>query len=243
MAYIINSVDIPKTFTEWTDWFSRQSAITRSKGSKKFGRNDEISTLGNEFVYEFYGHRIARYTPEYTRLYTCGHASSTSTVIRLNDLTYASIYRFGSRNPLHTKLRINGLPFFEGIRVMPDGSVHPEDVRQDVVTSKRHEVVKAYTRLFRQIKDSLRTRWEIGEFDEVYALDYLPPYDYMALERVVALFAEGKSFIHHEWVLPLLAIHQVGSFDEVINAVRERFRNEYLRNNNGFYDEEIKNAA
>lgn len=240
MAFIANSIVTPKTFTEWTDWFSLQSAITRSKGSKKFGRNDEISTLGNEFVYEFYGKRIARYTSEYTRLYTCGYDSSTSTVIRLNDLTYASIYRLGSRNPLHTKLRVNGLPFFEGIRVLPNGEVHPEDVRPDVVTKKRPEVVKAYTRLFRQIKNSLRTRWELGEFD---APDHYTRPDYNTLYRVIALFAEGKTFIPHEWAAPLLAIRPGCSFDDVIDEACERFRNEYLRNNNGFYDEEIHNAA
>ena len=240
MAYIVNSIDAPKTFTEWTDWFSRQSAITQNKGSKKFGSNDEIRTIGNEFVFQFYGHRIARYTPEYTYLYTCGYDSASSTIVRLNDLTRASIYRLGSRNPRHTKLRVNGLPFFEGIRVMSDGSVHPEDIRPDVVTKKRPEVVKTYTWLFRQIKASLRTRWALGEFDGLNCS--LPP-DYDALCRVLALFAEGETFIPHEWAAALLAIRQGCSFDEVIDKARESFRDEYLRNNNGFYDEEIQNAA
>lgn len=240
MSFSTNSIHVPKNFAEWTDWFSRQFTITRNKGTKKLGRNDEILRRDGEFVFEFHGHGIARYTPEYTRLYTCGWCSAQSTVTRLNDLTWARIYRLGSRDLRHTKLRINGLPFFEGIRVLPNGSVHPEDVRPDVVTKKRPEVVQAYTRLFRQIKHSLRTRWEIGEFAGI-AHSTFP--DYRTLCRVIALFAEGKAFIPHECVKSLLAIRQGRSFDENVNAARDALRNEYLRNNTGFYDEEIQNAA
>lgn len=240
MSFSTNSISVPKNFAEWTDWFSRQCTITRNKGTKKLGRNDEIIRYGSEFVFEFHGQRIAWYTPKYTRLYTCGWGSSPSTRARLNDLTRASIYRLGCRDPRLTKLRINGLPFFEGIRILPNGNVHPEDVRPDVVTKKRPEVVQEYTRLFRQIKDSLRTRWELGEFEGI--AHYMSP-DYRTLCRVIALFAEGKTFIPHGWVESLLAIRQGCSFDENINYVRETLRNEYLRNNNGLYDEEIQNAA
>ena len=240
MTYCTNSIHVPKNFAEWTDWFSRQSIITRNKATKKLGRNNEVFNFGGEFVFEYYGRRIARYTPEYTRLYTCGWGSSPSTRVRLNDLTRARIYRLGSRDPRHTKLRVNGLPFFEGIRVMPNGSVHPEDVRPDMVTKKRPEVVQAYTRLFRQIKNSLRTRWDLGEFDGI--AHYMCP-DYRTLCRVITLFAEGKTFIPHEWVPSLLAIRHGWSLDESVTYVRNTFRNEYLRKNNGFYDEEIHNAA
>ena len=240
MAFSVNSIFVPKDFAAWTDWFSRQSAITRNKASKKLGRNDEIFRSESAFLFEFHGNRIAEYTPEYTRLYTRGWSESPSTVSRLNDMTHARIYRLGCRDPRHTKLRVNGLPFFEGIRILPDGSVHPEDVRPDVVTRKRPEVVQAYTRLFRQIKSSLRTRWEIGEFEGI--AHYMCP-DYRTLCRVIALFAEGKTFIPHEWVSSLLAIRQGCSFDENVDAVRDALRRDYLRNNNGFYDEEIQNAA
>jgi len=240
MAFGTNSIYVPKSYSDWVVWFSRQPTVTRNKGTKKLGRNEEIISFGSGFVFEFHGHRIAKYTPEYTRLYTCGWGSSPSTRVRLNDLTRARIYRLGCRDPRLTKLRVNGLPFFEGIRVMPDGSVHPEDVRPDVVTKKRPDVVQAYTRLFRQIKSSLRTRWEIGEFDGL--AHYMYP-DYPTLCRVIALFAEGKTFIPHVWVPSLLVIRQGRSFDETVNYVRDTLRNEYLRNNNGFYDEEIQNAA
>ena len=240
MAFSTNSISVPKNLAEWTDWFSCQHAITRNKGTKKLGRNDEIFRSESGFMYEFHGNRIAEYTPEYTRLYTCGRSDSPSTRVRLNDLTRARIRWLGSRDPRHTKLRVNGLPFFEGIRILPNGNVHPEDVRPDVVTKKRPEVVQAYTRLFRQIKNSLRTRWEIGEFNDER---YDPYPDYSALCRVIALFAEGKTFIPHEWVPALLMIRRWWSFDENVDAAREGFRNEYLRNNNGFYDEEIQNAA
>ena len=191
-------------------------------------------------MYEFHGHSIARYTPEYTRLYTYGWGSSPSTVIRLGDATRAQIYRLGSRDPRIDKLRVNGLPFFEGIRILPNGKVHPEDVRPDTIIKKRPEVIRAYTRLFRQIKDSLRTRWELGEF--VGAAHYMRP-DYRTLCQVVALFAEGKTFIPHEWVQYLLTIRQRESFDEIVDASRDALRGEYLRGNNGFYNEEIQNAA
>lgn len=240
MAFRVNPIFVPKSYSDWAVWFSRQSAITRNKASKKLGRNDEVFNFGSEFVFEFYGHRIARYVPEHTRLYTCGYSESPSTVSRLNDLTRARIYQLGSRDPRHTKFRVNGLPFFEGIRILPDGSVHPEDVRPDVVTKKRPEVVQAYTRLFRQIKSSLRTRWEIGEFEGI--AHYMRP-DYRTLCQVIALFAEGKTFIPHAWVPVLLPIRSGYSFDETVNYTRELLRRDYLRNNNGFYDEEIQNAA
>ena len=240
MAFCADSIYVPKSYSDWADWFSHQHTVTRNKGTKKLGRNDEIIRFGSEFVFEFHGHGIAEYTPEYTRLYTLGWGSSPSTRVRLNDLTRARIYWLGCRDPRHTKLRINGLPFFEGIRVMPNGSVHPEDVRPDVVTKKRPEVVQAYALLFRRIKSSLRTRWEIGEFDGI--AHYMRP-DYRTLCRVSALFAEGKTFIPHGWVESLLAIRQGCSFDENVNAARDALRNEYLRSNNGFYDEEIQNAT
>lgn len=240
MYYTASSIYVPKSYSDWVVWFSRQPTVTQNKGTKKLGLNEEIFRSESAFLFEYHGNRIAEYTPEHTRLYTCGWSSAPSTVIRLNDLTRARIYRLGSRDPRHTKLRINGLPFFEGIRVMPNGSVHPEDVRPDMVTKKRPEVVQAYTRLFRQIKSSLRTRWELGEFEGLTR--YMRP-DYAMLCQVIALFAEGKTFIPHEWVPSLLAIRQGCSFDEVVNAARDALRNEYLRNNNGLYDEEIQNAA
>ena len=240
MAFSCNSIYVPKSYSDWAVWFSRQHAITRNKGTKKLGRNDEVFNFGGEFVFEFHGHRIAWYTPEYTRLYTRGWSGSRSTVTRLNDLTRARLYRLGCQAPCHTKLRVNGLPFFEGIRVLPNGSVHPEDVRPDMVTRKRSEVVQAYMRLFRQIKSSLRTRWELGEFNDVPR--YMCP-DYRTLCRVIALFAEGKTFIPHEWVSSLLATRHGWSFDENVNYVRETLRHGYLINNNGLYDEEIQNAA
>ena len=240
MSFSTNSIHVPKNFEEWTDWFSHQPTVTRNKGTKKLGCNDKILRRDGEFVFEFHGHGIARYTPEHTRLYTHGWGSSQSTRVRLNNLTRAGIYRLGCLDPRHTKLRVNGLPFFEGIRILPNGNIHPEDVRPDVVTKKRPEVVKAYMRLFRQIKNSLRTRQEIGEFND--AAHYRYP-DYHTLRRVIALYAEGKTFIPHEWVPSLLAIRQGCSFDENVNAARDALRNEYLRNNSGFYDEEVQNAT
>lgn len=240
MAFGTNSIYVPKSYSDWVVWFSRQPTVTQNKGTKKLGRNEKIFRSESAFLFEYHGNRIAEYTPEYTRLYTRGRGSSPPTRIRLNDLTRARIHWLGCQDSRHAKLRVNGLPFFEGIRIMPAGSVHPEDVRPDVVTRKRPEVERAYTRLFRQIKSSLRTRWEIGEFDGL--AHYMYP-DYPTLCRVIALFAEGKTFIPHEWVPSLLAIRQGCSFDEVVNAARDALRDKYLRNNNGSYDEEIQNAA
>ena len=42
MAFMTKSISVPKSYSEWTVWFSRQHAITRNKGTKKLGRNDEI---------------------------------------------------------------------------------------------------------------------------------------------------------------------------------------------------------
>ena len=63
--------------------------------------------------------------------------------------------------------RINGLPFFDGIRIDNTGEVFRQDRRSDWKREIRKEAVTAWKALHMPLTKALRGRFDLGEFDEV----------------------------------------------------------------------------
>lgn len=206
-------------------------------GHRKLAGNTELRKHGDGlFSVDLYGHTIVRFYEGYTRLYTCGYDTSPMTISRLNSFTSAYIYRDSSVK-CEDKLRIGSYPFIEGIRVLPNGQVHTEDKRPDVVVSVTKEAISAYIKLFNWIKKQLRARFELGEFKDKDArlLD-------LEIGDVHALFIAKDGFIPHEMALKLLSPFWDDPFDDCLNRARERYRDDFYKMVNGYERTVFQNA-
>lgn len=208
-----------------------------NKGSRKLADNTELVKRSNDlFQVELYGHSIVHFYEGYTRLYTCGYDTSPMTISRLNSFTSAYIYRDSSVK-CEDKLRIGRYPFIEGIRVLPNGQVHPEDKRPDVVVSATKEAISAYIKLFNWIKKQLRARFALGEFKDNDARLLV-----LEIGDVHALFIAKDGFIPHEMALKLLSPFWDDPFDDCLNRAREWYRDDFYKMVNGYERTVFQNA-
>lgn len=250
MGFTVHRVSgLPSTYEGWTRKFD---ALKRATNRIVIKKNMEVWNTHRGFEVSYYGGRFALITPEWMQLWANGHDNSPSTVNLFNSVSPASIGRHYGAPAFETTLRVNDYPFFDGIRVLFDGTVHPEDIRSDFVERVKPEVSKAYTKVMNFIKASLRTRWEIGEFaDENYRCGNHTTAVRQAL--VIVDHCEPKpEFISHQDVVFVIAPvwcsmsgwerAQSGDWDFFMKNVREHYRRDYYIAHDGYYKEEFKNV-
>jgi len=236
--------NMPKTFHACGDLWTPRRA---NRGSYTLAGNTVLYRGVEYFYIRFWGHTIAEIYPTHTRLFACGYDTSPTTIGRLNSFTHARIGN-DNRKGYKDTLRINGYPFFEGVRVLPNGAIHPDDIRSDFYTRPKKEVVSAYVKLWRWISNNLRGRHAIGEWKESISHATFPIY------AAQDLMNEGKTFLPHEWGAAIFMVdgdtigsrrhrHTVEGFDECIQIARDSLRHEYYRAHDGYETIEVPNAA
>lgn len=250
MGFTVKYVSgLPSTYEGWTrKWEARKRNTNRIVIKKGM----EVVRTDRGFSVSYNGGRFALITPEWTQLWANGHDSSPSTTNLFDSVSSARFHRHYGAPDFETKLRVSDYPFFDGIRVLFDGTVHPEDIRSDFVEKVRPEVSKAYTAVMKFIKASVRTRWEIGEFTE-------DEYGYNSHTTAVrqALVSvdhcESKpEFISHQDVVFIIAPvwvsmsgwerAQAEDWDFLMKNVRGYYRHNYYTAHDGYYNEEFKNV-
>ena len=252
MAFTVRYVSgLPMTYEGWVKKFEGRKR-KRSTNCIVIKRGMEVERTDRGLDVSYNGGRFALVTPEWTQLWANGHDSSPSTTNLFDSICSARSHRHYGSPAFETKLRVGGYPFFDGIRVLPGGIVYPEDIRSDFVKKVNPEVSKAYTAVMKFIKNSLRARWEIGEFAEV-EYGYANHSTAMRQAMVIIEHCESKpEFISHQDVAFIIAPvwcsmsgwerAQAKDWDFVMKNVREYYRRNYYTAHNGYYKEEIKNV-
>lgn len=227
--------NMPKTYRECEDLWTPRRA---KKGWHTLAGNTtmEFNQHHGRFEITFWRTVIAHIYPTYTAMFTGGHDTSPTTIGRLNSFTRARIYNDSSLGYKQT-LRIDGVPFFDGIRVHPNGQVFPEDKRSDFFTRPKKDVVQSYVKFFNWIKKNLRLRFHLGEFKDKdwdrRTLD-LAGLNQMRLAK--------EEFIPHQMALALLSPANSGEFEDHISAAREYYRDEFYTMFDGYETIEVPNV-
>lgn len=232
--------DTVRTFAACEKLWNEASNRKKAKGSITLGCNTELWKYNNRYEVTFHGNAIVEYYPDHIAIFGGGYASSITTQGRIR--AFAGV-RIGndSRCGFEDTSRINGYPFFDGIRVDNFGRIFPEDIRPDRKQVVRHEVSLQYTRLWRELKKQIAARYGIGEFD-----NRTMPTGYArqrAFEQLTEQLEKG------EWldtaavtqVLGPVSFHKC-TFDKVIAQARDDLRDWYYRDNDGYEIKEISNV-
>lgn len=226
--------NMPKTYSDcealWTPRRAKKGYFTLASNTtltfnERYGR----------FEVTYWRTQIAHIYPSYTAMFTGGHDSSPTTIGRLNSFTRASIYTDSSLG-YQQNLRIDGVPFFDGIRVHPNGRVFDEDRHSDFFTRPKKDVVQSYVKLFNWIKKHLRLRFHLGEFEH-------DDWDGRTLDLAgLNQMRLGKDeFVPHQMVKALFMARPTGEFEECISVAREHYRDAFYKLFDGYETIEVKN--
>ena len=174
-----------------------------SNNFKRLDRNLYLYDRGDYFAVRLYSTDIVHLYPDYQRLY-CGGWHSQLTFKCMNE--WSCVFGWvgnDSKCGFDTTTRIQGLPFFDGIRIDNCGEVFPEDRHSDWKRVVKPEVVKAWKALHMPITKALRGRFDLGEFNESeYANGNLHLHAKSVLAQLMEL---DREFPSHEAVMSLLS--------------------------------------
>lgn len=227
--------NMPKTYSDcealWTPRRAKKGYFTLASSTtltfnERYGR----------FEITYWRTQIARIYPSYTELSTGGYDASPTTIGRINSFTRANIYTDSSLG-YKQNLRIDGVPFFDGVRVHPNGKVFSEDVRSDFYTRPKKAVVQSYVRLFNWIKKNLRLRFSLGEFQHADWDGRM-----LDLAGLNQMSLGTDAFIPYQTVKALLAVRHTGEFEDCINTAREHYRDAFYKLFDGYETIEVKNG-
>jgi hypothetical protein len=205
------------------------------KGYKTVAPNTELFRWADHFDLQFHRHDIVKYYPDYLTVET-SWGGSVTTIGRLNAFTRGRFCKNASLG-YDEDVRVNGLPFFNGIRLLPNGDVHPEDYRSDFYKRPKKEATKEYVALFAWVKKSLRLRFELGEFKE--GAEFYRPH----LARDLMALKQSGEFIPRAIGSQVFQRGAgIRDFEDHINEARKYCRDNFLKLVDGIETVQVKNV-
>lgn len=232
----------PHTYQACKKMWDEASSRKLAKGYLVLGANTNLEWCeydGGHFIATFHGNAIVRYFPEFKRVDACGYESTPTTQGRISRL--ANVYMSNnSRLGFEQTVRVNGWPYFDGIRIDNFGHVLEEDRKPDTKVVNVKAVVHQYTALFRKIEKVLAARWELGEFDTIS--NVIPADRYGQLDAIERLFAAGETFVPSPCARNFLApcYSSAGSLRDRLKEIKEELRSTYYTRHNGYETVEVK---
>lgn len=163
---------------------------------------------GDKFVVALKGNPIvAIYPDHYELLEAIAWLDTQSTQLTVNRIVHC--LNFVRSKGYRQYIRVNGYPFFPGIRLTTAGKVFPEDIRSDERRLPDPEVAKQYTITWRRISKQLYGRFMLGEFTDPEVLGI---WRRAPVSKLLAWFQEVKAgmdanpeyYISKEMAAPLL---------------------------------------
>lgn len=231
MAFGRSHVIIPKTKAACQKFWDDASTRKKEKGYLTVAGNTNLYVVGDYFTLTFHGHDIVKYYDGYKVVDACGHSTSPTTQGRITSATGAYM---GSNTSLgfEQSVRIDGYPFFDGIRVDDYGQVLEEDRRPDFKHVNVKAVVNAYTTLFKRIEKLIYGRYELGEWADGTYHSSSAQWD--ALLNIEDQITAGGAFPDSDDVRTLLSTSIKTDLHERLTAVKEDLRGKYYARNNGY---------
>lgn len=229
-----------KTFAACEKLWNESSNRKKAKGSITVGHNTELWRYTDRYEITFHGNTIVTYYPEYRVISGGGYSESITTQGRIRAFTGINVGN-NSRCGFNDTIRIDGYPFFSGIRVDNHGNIFPEDIRPDYKEVTVKEVVNQYTRLWKKIEAQIGIRYALGEFDTP-AMPFARHKQY-AFDRIEAQ-VEGGLWTTTEAVTELLAptLSSRTTVREACKKAKDELRDYYYRTHNGYETKEISNG-
>jgi len=234
------SRDTPKTFAACQKMWNDASDRKKAKGYLILGTNTELSwnEYRSTFEVRFHNNCIVEYFPEFKIINACGYSTSPTTQGRISALTGCYIAQNAGLG-YHESTRVNGFPYFDGMRIDNHGHVLEEDRRPDFKTVAKKEVVQRYTNLFRRIEKLCIGRYELGEWANTDNGNLTGSEALRLLENALA---EGETFLPGRIVRCILPFHATvdTSFRELLKTAKETYRGHYYKANDGYETIEVK---
>ena len=235
------SSSTPTTFNACQRLWLQASARKLAKGYLILGHNTGLYKSGEDCFYVRFHHNvIVTYYPEYKVIHARGYSESPTTQDRISRL--AGVYMSNNSSlGFNERVRVNGYPYFDGMRIDNYGRVLKEDQRPDFKTRPKKEVVQRYTNLFRRIEKLCTGRYGLGEFRSTEP--YNPTVSQReALPLIETLIAEGETFIPFRLMCAILPSHQTTDtpFRDLLKRVKESCRDSYYKANDGYETIEVK---
>ena len=229
---------VPTTYEECARWWNDHPRSVKQSGDVAIAGNTRLHKFDDHYAASFHGHYIVLYYPDHKVIDACGYSGSPTTQGRIARLARVSMYSNSSLG-FNECVRVDGSPYFAGMRIDNYGHVFAEDRRSDFKEVHVKAVVQKYVTLFRKIEKLTRGRWEIGEWKEREAERHVR--SWQALLRIEAALAAGETFPNSAdlrtlfSVFPLMVGHK-----EIIGALRDEHRHDYYRTNDGYETIEVK---
>lgn len=236
------SSDTPTTFAACERMWEQASERKKAKGYLVLGLNTTLwrDRRNGTFEARFHGNCIVTYYPEFKAINACGYSVSPTTQGRISRLAGVHMSNNSSLG-YNERVRVNGYPYFDGMRIDNHGHVMEESQRPDYKTRPKKAVVQAYTTLFRRIEKLCIARYELGEFaaDEPYNPTATQQEAVLAVENLIA---EGETFLPFRLMRAMLPFHQnTGTpFRDHLKVVKENCRDHYYRAHDGYETIEVK---
>lgn len=236
--------DTPRTFAACRKMWGEASTRKLAKGYLKLGDNTELHYSeydGGFFYATFHNNTIVKYFPEYKTIHGYGYEGSPTTQDRIKALAGCHMHSNAALG-YEQGVRVNGFPFFDGMRITNEGHVFPEDQKADYKTVTKKEVTQAYTNLFHKLERVTIGRWELGEWPDGMPLPEGSPF--AALMLIEEQFAKGDMFVPHDVfaiaIRPAAALHKANDLRAVLKCIKEKYRHDYVRRNDGYETLEVK---
>ena len=235
------SRNTPRTFADCARIWNDKTVAVKRYGRVKLGGNTYLHKGDGHYYATFHDNTIVRYYPEYKTIHGCGWEDSPTTQMRIAALTGSSMHR-NSRPGYKESVRVNGHPYFDGMRVDNYGYVLDEDKRPDYKEVVKKAVVQKYVTLFRKIEKMTRGRWEIGEWKErAHAIRDAGNLQFRALLRIERSIAAGETFLGGGDLNELFGVYSaLTDHKAFIAALREGLRHQYYSANAGYETIEVK---
>lgn len=236
----------PKTYGDCLMRWERYSRTVARHGRIAVGYNTYLYRRSDRFVAEFHGHPIVTYHPGYKVIDACGYENSRTTQERLYALTGARVYSNKALG-FHQNIRVNGYPYFSGMRIDDFGHVFEEDRKPDTKTVPVHAVAMQYAKLWRNVYKHLLARWELGEFQLAEAPSgkgYGLGMSSALVKIEQALQAEGVVFLPHDAVAELLYGDTTPEppiqLKTLLDIRKAQLKSWWMHDRNGYEDIEVK---
>lgn len=216
------------------------SRIPRTKSgahmNPELGRNARLHAHKDYFSVVLYSTEIVRIYKDHYAI-SMGRWETRTTADAIEAVTGARI-SMQTVPCRESNVRVNGYPYFPGIRVSPAGAVLPEDRRPDVFSRVTSEGAKEYTALFRWLRKVLEVRGAMGEFGN---LPPTPPgrshrIRLSLLVELHRLWQAGEEYIPPEAAREL--VEAAGSYRELA-PVANAMRHDWHTSKGNCYIEEV----
>lgn len=233
------SRDTPRTFAACARVWNDKAVAVKRYDRVKLGEKTYLYKDDGHYYATFHGNIIVRYYPEYKTIHGCGWEGSPTTQMRIAALAGVSMHS-NSRLGYKETVRVNGYPYFDGMRIDNYGHVLAEDQRPDYKEVVKKAVVQKYAALFRKIEKMTRGRWELGEWNG-RARCGIGSFHFRMLLRIERAIAAGDTFLDADDLNGLFSGYSVpNDHKALIAALRDGLRLQYYSANSGFETIEVK---